>query len=422
MSKGKTKEILFGVQKQQLKHLTASEYTAIKELCSLSKNMYNVALYNVRQYFFTEKKYLSYESNYKLCKDNENYKLMNSNSAQQVMKVVDRNFKSFFALIRLAKKGNYQYRDIKLPRYLSKEGFFNLIFAEFSLLNGYFTVPMSTTYRKEHGNIKIKYPSNLEGKKIKEVRILPKSNARFFEIQYIYEIESSKEALNKNNSLAIDIGIDNLATCVTNKGKAFIIDGKRLKSVNAFTNKVNARLQSIKDKQGIEKTTKAQGKLWDKRNRRVNDYLSKSARIIIEHCISNDIGTLVVGYNPTIQRKSNIGKKNNQNFVNLPIGRLRDKLSYYCKRHNITFIEQEESYTSKADFLANDKMPIYKAFNSKPYTFSGKRTHRGLYTSSTGVRLNADINGALNILRKSNAAKINLQNKEYLSPIRLKVS
>ena len=422
MAKGKTKNILFGIQKQQLKHLSADEYKALRELCFLSKNMYNVALYNIRQYYFSEKKYLSYESNYKLCKDNENYALMNSNSAQQIMKVVDRNFKSFFALIELAKKGNYQYEQINLPHYLKKDGFFNLIFAEFSLKDGLFTVPMSTSFRRLYGKVSIKLPYNLLDKKIKEVRILPKSNARFFEVQYIYEIEPSKEILNPNNALAVDLGIDNLATCVTNTGKSFIIDGKRLKSINAYTNKVNAKLQSIKDKQKIKSTTKQQKKLWDKRNCKVNDYLNKSARMVIDYCIANDIGTLVVGYNPTIQQNSDMGKINNQNFVNLPIGQLRDKLNYLCKRYNINFVEQEESYTSKADFLADDDIPTYKAFDSKTYTFSGKRIQRGLYQSSTGILLNADCNGALNILRKSKTAPINLQNNEYLSPKRLKVS
>ena len=422
MAKGKTKNILFGIQKQQLKHLSVGEYKALKELCFLSKNMYNVALYNIRQYYFSEKKYLSYESNYKLCKENENYTLMNSNSAQQIMKVVDRNFKSFFALIELAKKGNYQYEQIRLPKYLKKDGFFNLIFAEFSLKDGLFTVPMSPLFRRLYGKITIKLPSNLLDKKIKEVRILPKSNARFFEVQYIYEIESSKETLNPNHALAIDLGIDNLATCVTNTGKSFIIDGKRLKSINAYANKVNAKLQSIKDKQKIKGTTNKQKKLWNKRNRTVNDYLNKSARMIIDYCIANDIGTLVVGYNPTIQQNSDMGKVNNLNFVNLPIGQLRDKLNYLCKRHNINFVEQEESYTSKADFLAEDVIPTYKAFDNKTYTFSGKRIERGLYQSSTGILLNADCNGALNILRKSKAAPINLQSNEYLSPRRLKVS
>lgn len=422
MAKGKTKNVLFGIQKQQLKHLSADEYKALRELCFLSKNMYNVALYNVRQYYFSEKKYLSYESNYKLCKDNENYALMNSNSAQQIMKVVDRNFKSFFALIELAKKGNYQYEQIRLPKYLKKDGFFNLIFSEFSLKNGLFTVPMSTSFRRLYGKVTIKLPTNLTDKKIKEVRVLPKSNARFFEVQYIYEIESSKEILNPNNALAIDLGIDNLATCVTNTGKSFIVDGKRLKSINAYANKMNAKLQSIKDKQKIKGTTNKQKLLWNKRNLVVNDYLNKTARIIINYCISNDIGTLVIGYNPTIQKHSDMGKRNNQNFVNLPIGQLRDKLSYLSKRYNINFIEQEESYTSKADFLAGDNIPTYKAFDNKTHTFSGKRIKRGLYESSTGVTFNADCNGALNILRKSKSASINLKSKEYISPRRLNVS
>jgi len=422
MTKGITKNVLFGIQKQQLKHLSADEYKALRELCFLSKNMYNVALYNIRQHYFSENKYLSYESNYKLCKDNENYALMNSNSAQQIMKVVDRNFKSFFALIELAKNDNYQYKQIGLPKYLKKDGFFNLIFAEFSIKKNLFTVPMSTSFRRLYGKVSIKLPPNLIDRKIKEVRILPKSNARFFELQYIYEIEASQETSNTNNALAIDLGIDNLATCVTNTGKAFIIDGKRLKSINAYTNKSNTKFQSIKDKQKIKGTTNKQKQLWDKRNRIVNDYLNKSARIIIDYCLSNDIGLLVVGYNPTIQQNSNMGRKNNQNFVNLPIGQLRDKLNYHCRRYNITFVEQEESYTSKADFLANDTIPTYSASDKSTYTFRGNRIKRGLYQSSTGTTFNADCNGSLNILRKSKAAKINLQNKEYLSPIRLKVS
>ena len=422
MAKGKTKTVLFGIQKQQLKHLSKDEYKALRELVFLSKNMYNVALYNVRQYFFTERKYLSYESNYKLCKENENYALMNSNSAQQIMKVVDRSFKSFFALIKLAQKGDYQYNQIKMPKYLEKDSFFNLIFAEFKINDNMISVPMSPTFKRLYGKVNIKVPSNLKDKTIKEIRIIPKSNARFFEIQYIYLIEESKEVPNKQNSLAIDLGIDNLATCVTNNGEAFIVDGKRLKSLNAYANKENSRLQSIKDKQKIKKTTKNQTLLWDNRNQKVNDYLNKSVRIIINYCITNDIGTLIVGYNPTIQKKCNLGKKNNQNFVNIPIGQLRDKLSYLCVRHNIEFVEQEESYTSKADFLAHDNIPKYDAFDNKKYTFSGKRIKRGAYKSSTGVKINADINGALNIMRKSRANEISLTSKEYLSPKRLYVS
>lgn len=422
MPKKPTKEILFGIQKQQLKHLSANEYKALRELCTLTKNMYNVALYNVRQYYFTEKKFLVYNSNYHLCKENENYSMLNSNSAQQVMKVVDRNFKSFFALIQMAKKGEYQYKDIKLPKYLPKDGFFNLIFGEFNVSKDTFAVPMSPAFKRLYGKVEINIPSNLNGKVIKEVRILPKNNARFFEIQWIYEISEFQGELNKNNTLAIDLGVDNLCTCTTNDGKAFIIDGKKVKSINQWANKENCRLQSIKDKQKIKTTTKAQRKLWSKRNNRVNDYLNKTVKIIIDYCLNNNIGTIVVGYNPTIQRGSNLGKANNQNFVNIPLGNIREKLTYQSQRYGINLIEQEESYSSKADFLANDNMPIYNAFDKKTYAFSGNRISRGQYKSVTGVILNADVNGSLNIMRKANVKNITLNYNEYLNPVRIKVA
>lgn len=420
MAKQPTTNVLFGVQKQQLKHLTKKEYLALKELCFLSKNMYNVALYSIRQYYFTEKKFLNYAKNYHLCKDNENFALLNSNSAQQIMKVVDRNFKSFFSLIEMAKKGQYQYKDIKLPKYLPKDSYFNLIFGEFNCSKEKFTVPMSPTFKRLYGKVEFLIPKNLKGKKIKEVRILPKNNARFFEVQYIYELEESQIKLNEQNILAIDLGVDNLCTCVTNKGKSFIIDGKKLKSINQFTNKENSRLQSIKDKQKIKGMTKRQRKLWAKRNNRINDYLNKSVKTIINYCTQNDIGTIVIGYNPTIQRNINIGKVNNQNFVNIPIGNIREKLQYQCERNNIKLIEQEESYTSKADFLSNDIIPTFKVGDKTNYTFSGKRISRGQYQSKTGIILNADVNGALNILRKSNL--IDLDIKEIEQPRRIRIA
>ena len=420
MAKQPTTNVLFGVQTQQLKHLSKSEYLALKELCFLSKNMYNVALYSVRQYYFAEKKYLNYAKNYHACKDNENFALLNSNSAQQIMKVVDRNFKSFFALIELAKKGRYQYQDIKMPKYLPKDGYFNLIFGEFNCNKEKFTVPMNPAFRRLYGKVEFNLPKNLQGKKIKEVRIVPKNNARFFEVQYIYELEQSQINLNQNNVLAIDLGVDNFCSCVTNKGKSFIIDGKRLKAINQWANKENSRLQSIKDKQKITITTKVQRKLWTKRKNRVNDYLNKSVKTIIDYCVTNDIGTIVVGYNPTIQKNINIGKHNNQNFVNIPMGQIREKLQYKCERYNIKFIEQEESYTSKADFLANDEIPLFKVGDKTKYNFSGKRISRGQYKSSTGIILNADINGALNILRKSGIVELDI--KEIEQPQRIRIA
>ncbi|MEI3279359.1 MAG: transposase [Eubacterium ramulus] len=141
-----------------------------------------------------------------------------------------------------------------------------------------------------------------------------------------------------------------------------------------------ARLQSIKDKQHFgKKTTNRQKAIARDRNNKVNDYMSKVARKVVDYCVANDIGTLVVGYNETFQRSSKIGKQNNQNFVNISYGRLRSKLKYLCELNSIVFEKQEESYTSKASFWDRDDIPVYNADNPKEYQFSGSRIHRGLY-------------------------------------------
>ena len=152
--------------------------------------------------------------------------------------------------------------------------------------------------------------------------------------------------------------------------------------------------------------------------------MNKAARKIINYCITNDIGILVVGYNETFQRNSNIGKQNNQNFVNIPYGQLREKLEYLCKLNGITYVKQEESYTSKSSFWDKDDIPVYNADNPKEYHFSGNRIYRGLYKTAGGKMLNADVNGALNIMRKSNVVSINAlyDRGEVDTPIRIRIA
>ena len=393
--------------KQQVKQLSKKDYRNLKYLSHIAKNLTNEAIYNIRQYYFNEKKYLNYQKNYSLLKNSPNYKLLNSNMAQQVLKEVDGSFKSFFSLIKLAEKGKYNFKDIKLPNYLDKKGFTTLIIGFVRLNENKLTIPYSNLFSKEHKKMEINIPPILVDKKIKEIRIIPKLNARFFEIQYTYEVKEIQRELNKNNALAIDLGINNLTTCVTNNGKSFIIDGRKLKSINQYYNKINAKLQSIKDKQGItRKTTLRQKKLARKRNNRVNDYMNKTARKIINYCLNNDIGNIVLGYNNDFQRNSNVGSINNQNFVNIPYSKLRDKLEYLSKLYGIEFKLQEESYTSIASFFDRDEIPIYNKDNSQEYIFSGKRIKRGLYKTKKGYLLNADCNGALNILRKSKVVSL----------------
>ena len=408
--------------KQQVKHLSKKEFRNLKHLSHIAKNLTNEAIYNIRQYYFNKKKYLSYNENYKILKNSENYKKLNSNMAQQILKEVDGSFKSFFGLLKLAKNGQYNGK-IKLPNYLAKDGFTTLVIGFVRLKDDMLIVPYSNSFRKTHKEIAIKLPPVLKDKKIKEIRIIPKQHSRYFEIQYTYEVEEVQRELNKENGLGIDLGIDNLCTCVSNNGASFIIDGRKLKSINQYYNKINAKLQSIKDKQKTSRTTLRQKRIARKRNNRIEDYLSKAARIIISYCLNNDIGKLVLGYNEDFQRNSNIGSINNQNFVNIPYGKLRDKLIYLCKLYGIEFKLREESYTSKASFFDGDETPIYDKENLQEYIFSGKRIKRGLYQTSAGKLINADCNGALNILRKSKVVDLSvLYNRgELNTPKRIRV-
>ncbi|WP_294726580.1 transposase [uncultured Fusobacterium sp.] len=410
--------------KQQLKHLSKEEYLSLRELSHTAKNLYNQAVYNIRQYYFQENKYLNYQKNNSLLKSSENYKTLNSNMSQQILKEVDGSFKSFFGLLKKKNNGMYNVK-VKLPSYLPKNSFTTLVIGFVRLNEDTLVIPYSNSFKKNHKKISIKIPPILLGKKIKEIRIIPKFNARFFEVQYTYEVQEEQRNLDKNHALAIDFGINNLATCVTSKGRSFIIDGKKLKSINQWFNKENARLQSIKDKQKYgKKPTLRQKYLYSSRNNKVNDYMSKTARKIINYCLENNIGTLVCGYNETFQRNSNIGKANNQTFVNIPFRKLREKLEYLCKLYSLRFVEQEESYTSKSSFFDMDILPKFEADKPQTYSFLGKRIKRGLYQTSKGYILNADINGALNILRKSNVVELEVlySRGEVDTPVRIRIA
>ena len=409
--------------KNQLKNLSVHEYTTLRTLCRLSKNLFNEAMYSVRQYYFTERKYLRYENNYHVCKESENYQALGTEIAQQTLKVVDRCFKSFFALINKAKSGSYQFSMINLPHYLKKDGWFSLIIPRIKIKDGYFSLPMSRNFKKEHGELRFNIPPNIADKEIQQVRIHPRNNARFFEIEYIYEQPEIKVDVDAEKFLGVDFGLDNLATCVTSEGASFIIDGKQIKSYNRLYNKENARLQSIKDKQKHKGLTARQYSNLRKRNARINYAMSIAARKIITYCINHRIGNIVVGYNPDWKREIHIGTQNNQNFVQIPHGQLREKLAYLCELYGINYVEQEESYTSKASFFDNDELPTYNADNPQKYQFSGTRITCGQYRTSTGYILNADVNGALNILRKSKLVSlIALQDRGCVSqPRRIRV-
>lgn len=395
---------MFLTQTNVIRGLSKEQYLLLAEMCRYANNLYNVALYNIRQYYFENKKFLTYESNCHVCKSNENYSLLQAGVSQQTLKVADRSFKSFFNLIRKARHNEYRFQDIRMPRYRKKGGMFNLVLSTnaISIKDGFLRMPVSRAFRKLHPDcdIKMPFPERLSDKTIKEVRILPIRNGKCFKVQYVYETKAEPADVDAANVMAIDLGVDNLASCITTLGTSFLLDGRKLKSINQGWNREKAYLQSIADKQGMKHTARL-SRITEKRNNRTKDIMRKSARYIINYCLKHRIGTIVVGYSHDFKRNVNIGRPNNQMFVNISFGDLRRLLSNLCERYGIRYLEQEESYTSKSSFLDMDLLPEYKA--EQPYTgpFSGKRIKRGVYMSADGTIVNADLNGAANILRKS---------------------
>ena len=382
---------------QQLKHLSKDEFLILRELCRTAKNLTNQAIYQVRQHYFEHSQYLPYEKNYAILKTSENYRLLNSNMAQQILKEVDGSFKSFFGLLKLAKQGKYPFSSCRLPKYLPKDGYAALIVGFVRLNGNRFVLPYSAAYKKHHKPVTITIPPVLADKTIKEIRIIPKADARFFEIQYTYQVEAAQRNLNPTHALAIDFGIDNLMTAVSNRG----------------------------DKQHYgKKTTRRQAALQRKRNNQVRDYMGKAAKQVVTYCIRNDIGILIVGYNTTFQRSSDLGRRMNQVFVGIPFGILRRKLKYLCEMNGIRYVEQEESYTSMASFWDLDEMPVYGEAGFVPPVFSGRRICRGLYQDRSGRRINADVNGALNIMRKCNIVSLRAlyARGDVDTPVRIRIA
>jgi IS605 OrfB family transposase len=218
-------------------------------------------------------------------------------------------------------------------------------------------------------------------------------------VEVVYEVEVSSQPKDAYRIASIDIGLDNLAAVTFNQAgiKPLLINGKPLKSINQYFNKRKAQMQSKLGKS----SSKRLKKLCSKRNFKVDDYLHKASRLIVDILDANQIGTLVIGKNENWKQEINIGRQNNQNFVQVPHARFIQMLKYKAELLRINVIEQEESYTSQASFLDLDPIPVYSSENKTKHKFSGRRVKRGIYKSKSGKRFNADVNGSYNIMRKA---------------------
>ena len=317
-----------------------------------------------------------------------NYRLLKAQVSQQILKVLDKNIKAYCKAIKDFKTNPAKYKAMpQLPSFRKRSGLFNLYYPNQSAIikNGKIRLAKDLEILIPQWD---KYKERIQN--FQQVRILPSGKKLKVEIVYRQEVKDAD--LDKSKYASIDLGIDNLATMVTDKG-SFLYSGKFLKSYNGNFNRQLAKLQSIKDKQGIKKATKRMQNLYEKRHRYFEDAFHKYSRMIVNHLIENRIGNLVVGYNTGWKQSVNIGKRNNQKFVQIPFARLASYLKYKCRMAGIRFVENEESYTSKCDALAKEEI-------GKHESYLGKRVKRGLFRSSTGRYINADVNGAVNILRK----------------------
>lgn len=372
----------------------------LEYVCTEANNLINCGIYYSRQYYFKTGKFPSKADLHKqlgTIQKNKHYQALYSDTAQQILTGVAESFKSYVGLFKGIKKGTVTQKP-RLPNYRTSGGLALATFTgrSLKLKNGMLRFPLGSLVKIWFGvdAFYLPMPANLDFKSIREVRILPRN--RCFYAEFIYKTEIETVELDKSKVLGIDHGLNNWLTCVSNVGTSFFVDGLHLKSLNQWYNKSVAK---IKENKPYSFWSNRLAALTEKRNRQMRDAVNKAARIVINHCIDNKIGSIVFGWNQEQKENSNIGKKNNQKFVQIPTAKLKNRIEQLCEQYGIEFIETEESYTSKTSFLDNDVLPKY---GEKPdgWRSSGVRTNRGLFKTGTGIKINADCNGAANIIRK----------------------
>jgi putative transposase len=373
-------------------------YQVIDEAAFKSKNLYNAALYEIRQSFIHERKYLNYNKVQRRMQAHEAYRALPAKVSQQVLKQLDHDWDAFFKARAAYKEdpSTFQGRP-RLPKYKHKtQGRNLLVYTRQALGGGQSKQGQGAIHQ---GLIR---PSGLaievrsQQRQIAQVRIVPRKG--FYVVEVVYEQEVNQTEVNPASYAGIDIGITNLVALASNQPGfvPVIVNGRPVKSVNQYYNKRKAALQSKLAHPG---TSRRMERLTKRRTRRIDHYLHTVSRRIIDHVVKEGIGTLVIGKNDGWKQEASLGKRNNQHFCQIPHARLIAMLTYKAQLVGISVVVTEESYTSKASLLDLDPLPVRTNGKEKP-TFSGERIKRGLYRAKDGRLLNADINGAGNIIRK----------------------
>ncbi|NES06108.1 MAG: transposase [Okeania sp. SIO2F4] len=413
---------MYGCQQHLIQE--APEIMAILEyICLEANRLTNCGIYYCRQMLFKAGIFLTRGALDRELKSNIHFKAMRSACAQQTLHGVIESFNSYKALLKLYKEEKLHFRP-KPPSYRKKGGMAVVSYPSrwVKLIDGsvgmrslgethpqplqggedspwshrYLKFPLGNQVKAWFGidHFLLPMPSNLDYKSIKQYRILPRNGC--FYIEFVYQQPEIEPIEANNNVLGIDPGLNNWITGVSNTGKSFIIDGKKVKSQNQWYNKQVAKIKRGKPQDYWDEEL---AELTEKRNRQMRDNINKAARLIINWCLANNVSNIVFGWNQFNKDGINIGKKNNQEFVQIPTAKLKERVSQLGQQYGINFIDTEESYTSQASFLDDDFLPKY---GEKPerWEASGRRVERGLYCSSNGSLINADCNGAANIIKK----------------------
>ncbi|MHA1917543.1 MAG: RNA-guided endonuclease InsQ/TnpB family protein [Candidatus Ranarchaeia archaeon] len=355
----------------------------------LSKNLYNVTTYTVRQRFFKDRHWTRYYELWTLLKNHETYKKLQntygSHPPQQVLKQVDKNFKSFFKAIKSWKKNPKKFQGRpKLPKYKQKNGKNIIHFTSLQtrMKNGYVLL---TNKIMKLGFPELKTRQGI--KSVEGVRVVPFGDR--YNIELIYKQELDDLELDKNNVMGVDLGLTNIVTISDNKGEQpLIIKGGVLKSINQYYNKKLAKYKSIIKKCNKKYVTNQILKIHRKRNNKINDFFHKTSHKLINHCIEHNIGKVVIGYNVGWKQNINIGKRNNQTFVQVPFLKFVQQVEYKTKLLGIDMVRVSEEFTSQT-------------CSNCGVVDKSNRKHRGLYVcSKCGLVLNADVNASKNILKK----------------------
>ena len=356
-------------------------------LCHIAKNLYNEANYQIRQNFLKKKTWIRYNELYQKIKSSENYKLLPAQTSQQVLRLLDKNWKSFFQTLKVWKKDPEKFSSRpRIPKYKRKDGEFVVIFTnqQCKIKNGWIHFPKKSRLSP----IRTRITNHLH-----QVRIIPRGEKYVIEI--IHEKEPIDLKLNGNRIVGIDLGLNNLVTVVNNAGlEPFIIKGGIVKSINQYYNKQLAKLRSIKSKQGYKFETKRIQRLTLKRNNKIMDVFHKISRKIIGYCIENDFGRIIIGYNQRWKQKIKMGRRTNQNFVQVPFLNLVKMIQYKALLVGMNVELMDESHTSKCSFLDGESIEHHEHY-------AGRRVKRGLFKTRSAKLINADVNGAYNIIKKA---------------------